>query len=367
MQHSGFCIKADNLKVGYEKKIIVDDIAFEVSSGEITTIIGPNGAGKSTILKTITKQLELMGGKITICDKDMQSMSFSDIAKKMSMVMTKRPHTELMTCFEVASTGRYPYTGRMGVLSKEDRDKVKEALRYTGALELADSDFNKISDGQKQRVMLARAICQDTDVIIMDEPVSFLDIKYKIDILDNIRDLARKKGIAIIMTLHELELARQISDKVICVGGGRVDKIGCVEEIFDGDYINRLYEIDERSFDSITCNMMLPLKEDSAQVFVIAGGMESVNVIYRLARQGRAFYAGIISENDVAFRTAKAMAKEVVVTKAYYPIEESHINAAKKLIDGCTYYLCAVDEFGPYNSANKELLQYAIDTGKKKL
>ena len=235
-------ISLDNLTVGYNVPII-SDISLAVNSGEVTAIIGPNGAGKSTVLKTITRQLKKLSGKVYIGDEDEMTLSEEDLSKKLSMVMTERIHPELMTCFEMVSTGRYPYTGRLGILSDDDIKKVNEAIELVGATDVADLDFMKISDGQRQRVMLARAICQEPEIMILDEPTSFLDVQFKIDILSVIKRLAVEKNIAVLMSIHELEFVPAVADKVIAVEGGEVAYVGTPSEILTGERIEKLYHM----------------------------------------------------------------------------------------------------------------------------
>lgn len=250
-------IKTNDLNVGYGKKIVISDVNIEVKSGQIVTLIGPNGSGKSTILKTIINQLESIGGEVALCGDSLDALKEIDIAKRVSMVMTQKVKTELMTCRDVVATARYPYTGRMGILRDEDRDKIDEALSLTNSNEIADLDFNNLSDGQKQRIMLARAICQDTPIIALDEPTSFLDMRYKLELLKLIRSLAHEKNKAIIMSLHELDLARAISDVCICVDGEKIVKAGSVEEIYSGNFLQKLFGVLEEEFDPETGCMNL--------------------------------------------------------------------------------------------------------------
>ena len=219
-------IRTEHLTVGYDKTPLIGDVNLSVRPGEILTLIGPNGSGKSTILKTITKQLKKLDGTVFLGEASMDELKDSQISRRLSMVMTERLRTELMSGREVVASGRYPYTGRFGILSKEDWAKVDEAIALVHAGEVQDQDFMKISDGQRQRIMLARAICQDTKILILDEPTSYLDMGFKMDILTNIRMLARDKKMAVIMSLHELDLAQKVSDTIACVRGDRIDRIG---------------------------------------------------------------------------------------------------------------------------------------------
>ena len=207
----------DHLTVGYDKKPLIKDICIGIEKGEIVTLIGPNGSGKSTILKSITRQLKLVGGNVEFDGKNLHELSFRELSTKMAVVLTERMKPELMTCHDIVATGRYPYTGRLGMLTREDEEKVEKAMRAVHAEELGGRDFNAISDGQRQRVLLARAICQEPEVIILDEPTSFLDIRHKLELLAILRRMAKEKGITVIMSLHEIDLAQKISDKIICV------------------------------------------------------------------------------------------------------------------------------------------------------
>lgn len=182
-----------DLTVGYDRIPLIKNINLGVRPGEILALIGPNGSGKSTILKTITKQLKTIGGSVFLGKESMRELTDSEISRHLSMVMTERIHTELLSGRDVVATGRYPYTGRLGILSQQDWKKVDEAIALVHAGEVQQQDFRRISDGQRQRLMLARAICQDTQVLILDEPTSYLDMGFKLDILTTIRMLARKK------------------------------------------------------------------------------------------------------------------------------------------------------------------------------
>ena len=200
----------DQLTVGYNGKPLIDQIQVGIHKGEIVTLIGPNGSGKSTILKSITRQLKILGGKVLYEENDLHKLSYKELSTRMAVVLTERMRPELMTCHDIVATGRYPYTGRLGILSREDEDKVDEAMRIVHAEELGSRDFNAISDGQRQRVLLARAICQEPEIIVLDEPTSFLDIRHKLELLSILRSMAKEKGITVIMSLHEIDLRRRL-------------------------------------------------------------------------------------------------------------------------------------------------------------
>ena len=238
-----FILKTDNLTIGYDSDI-VRSISIKAVPGQILTLIGPNGCGKSTLLRTLTGQLKNRSGIIYLNGSDLGSLKAGEIARQLSMVMTSVVKPELMTCREVISTGRYPYTGRLGVLTEHDRQVIEETITMTGTQDIAGQLFMSVSDGQKQRVMLARAICQEPEILILDEPTSYLDIKYKLDILTRIKQLIKERNIAVIMSLHELDIAMRISDTVAAIGEGSVLRCGRPAEVFEEDFIRELYGIE---------------------------------------------------------------------------------------------------------------------------
>ena len=158
-----YYITTEKMSVGYDGKPLIEEVEIMLRKGEILTLLGPNGAGKSTILKSIARELSLIAGTVRLDGEDMKSLTGAELSKKMAVVMTKRLRAELMTCEDVVATGRYPYTGRFGVLSKDDHKAVENAMELVKVTELRDLMFDRISDGQRQRVMLARAICHELD------------------------------------------------------------------------------------------------------------------------------------------------------------------------------------------------------------
>ena len=178
-----YYITTEKISVGYDGKPLIEEVEIALRKGEILTLLGPNGAGKSTILKSIARQLSLIAGTVRLDGEDMKSLTGAELSKKMAVVMTKRLRGELMTCEDVVATGRYPYTGRFGVLRAEDHAAVQNAMELVQVAEIGDSLFDRISDGQRQRVMLARAICQEPEILILDEPTSYLDVRHKLEFL----------------------------------------------------------------------------------------------------------------------------------------------------------------------------------------
>ena len=241
-------LRTEALSAGYGDREVLQDLSFSVRPGEITALVGPNGAGKSTLLKTIARQLEPLRGTVFLGEENLSGMKAQETARRMSVILTERPRAELMTCFDMAAMGRYPYTGHLGILSEEDRNKVLETMELVGVGELRDRETARVSDGQRQLVMLARAICQEPEVLVMDEPTSYLDIRHKIEFLTILKKLVRERGIAVLVSLHELELAVRTADTVICVRDGKADRTGDPKKILTESYIEELYGMKPGSY-----------------------------------------------------------------------------------------------------------------------
>ncbi len=358
-------ISMQDLAVGYGGVALIKEICVDIEKGEIVTLIGPNGAGKSTILKSITRNLSLVSGKVIFDDEDLNRVSVRDLSRKMAVVLTERIKTDLLTCYDIVASGRYPYTGKLGVLSEEDERVVDEALAAVHAEELGTKDFNAISDGQRQRILLARAICQEPDVIVLDEPTSFLDIRYKLELLSILRKMAKEKDITVIMSLHEIDLAEKISDKIICVKGDRIYRYGAPSDIFDEDTIRELYNIDNGSFDPLFGSTELPPPEGKEpEVFVISSGGTGIPIYRRLQKENTPFAAGILYPNDIDYRLARTLATDIVEEKPFEHIAEETVNRAKAIIDRCEKVIYATFSTGTMNKEIKELVRYAEKKGK---
>lgn len=360
-----YYFRAESLSVGYHKQPLIEHMEFGLEKGEILTLIGPNGAGKSTVLKSIAGQLALIGGTAYLDEKSIASMSGTERAQNMAVVLTQKLRMEMMTCEDVVATGRYPYTGRFGILSETDRQVVKEAMELVHVTAIREQDFTQISDGQRQRVMLARCLCQEPEIIILDEPTSYLDVKYKLEFLSILQEMRKKKKLTVIMSLHELELAARISDKILCINGKYVEKFGRPEEVFEQGYISKLFSISSGSFDEGNGSMELPAVMGKAEVFVIAGGGTGRNVYRRLQRQGIPFAAGVLYQNDLDYPVAKALAAEVISAEGFEPVTDVQLESAKKSLESCERVICCKEQFGTYERANQELLDYAKKLGKR--
>lgn len=359
-----YYFQMEQLTVGYNGKPLIKNIDINITQGEIVTLIGPNGAGKSTILKTITRQLALIGGNVKFAEKSLPDYSFKELSQKMAVVLTQRIHPELMTCHDVVATGRYPYTGRLGVLNPEDEAIVDEAMRAVHAEDIGSRDFNAISDGQRQRVLLARAICQQPEIIILDEPTSFLDVKHKLELLAILRGMAKEKGITVIMSLHEIDLAMKISDKIVCVKGDHIFRYGEPEEIFEEEMIRDLYDIDNGFFDPTYGSIELSAPTGEPKIMVLSSCGSGIPIYRRLQKQNLPFVAGILYTNDIDYQLARLLAAEVITEETFCPISDDTFARAVRRMESCDRVIDAGLVIGQTNRRMEDLIRLAKESGK---
>ena len=243
-------MKIEDLSAGYRGKAVVPGVNLEIKKGEIISFIGPNGAGKSTLLKTLYRELTPVAGAVFIDGADVSKMTLKELAKKLSIVTTDRIKPEHMTCREVVMAGRLPYTDGFGVLGKEDRQAAEDAIALMKIEGFADKQFNNLSDGQKQRTLIARAIAQSPEYLVMDEPTSYLDIRYRMELMEALEGLA-KKGVTIVMSIHELELAVSVSDRLLLVYDDGKTLCKTPLEVMEEGLIKDLFSLTDEMYEKI--------------------------------------------------------------------------------------------------------------------
>ncbi|MDY6129791.1 MAG: ABC transporter ATP-binding protein [Prevotella sp.] len=240
-------IKLDSLTIGYQQKnnqkIVAEHISAEILPGQLTCLIGPNGVGKSTLLKTLSAFLPSLDGDIYLGDKRLSKLTDRELSRKIGVVLTMRPEIQNMTVFELISLGRSPYTGFWGRLNEDDKAIVKESLRWVGIEHLRNRMVQNLSDGERQKMMIAKALAQQTPVIYLDEPTAFLDYPSKVDMLQLLHRLSRETQKTIFLSTHDIELALQIADTLWLMQPGKTISIGSPRELADngslGHFLNR--------------------------------------------------------------------------------------------------------------------------------
>ena len=217
LQHT--ILKAEQLSIGYKTKkkdtVVASNINFELQKGQLISLVGANGIGKSTLLRTLIKVQPALSGSILLNNKDLKITSTLDLAKQLSIVLTEPLISKNLSVFELVALGRHPYTNWIGNLTEDDMEFVAKALAQVNVSELKDKKCFELSDGQLQKVMIARALAQDTDVIVLDEPTTHLDMYHKAYILKLLQKLTKETGKTVLFSSHEIDLAIQLCDTMI--------------------------------------------------------------------------------------------------------------------------------------------------------
>jgi iron complex transport system ATP-binding protein len=201
-------------RAGKKPCAIVQDFSTTLTAGEFVCLIGPNGAGKSTLLRTLAGMQPPLGGSIRLMGQDIDRMRLQERARRLSVVLTQKVETGFLTGYDLVAVGRTPYTGWMGQLGPVDHEAIQLAIRQVGAQNLADRAFNTMSDGERQKVLIARALAQEPDLMLLDEPTAFLDLPRRIECMALLRDLAHQTGRAILLSTHDLDLALRYADRI---------------------------------------------------------------------------------------------------------------------------------------------------------
>ena len=356
-------VRTENLAVGYGGQALIRDIDLDLEPGTVLALIGPNGAGKTTILKTIAKYLASITGVVYIDHRAITEIGHRELARQIAVVLTERLKTELMTCEDVVATGRYPHTGRFGILGPEDKTQVRQALELLHAWELRNRDFRQISDGQKQRILIARALAQEAPVIVLDEPTAYLDVRYKLELLTILRQMAKQRGITVIMSLHELDMAQKICDRVLVVNGETVAAQGIPADIFVGDRVNQIFGLADGSYDPLFGALEFSPPPGDPQVFVIAGGGSGIPVFRALQQRGTPFATGVLHEGDIDHHLATRLASRVIANPAFEPISDAKLGEALECLRACPAVINCLTDFGTFNSRNQALAEAAVKLG----
>ncbi|HSL28271.1 MAG TPA: ABC transporter ATP-binding protein [Anaerolineales bacterium] len=234
-------LKIQNLSVNYSSRRILHEVSLEVQSGEVLALIGPNGAGKSTLIRAVSGVIPIAGGHVRTNGDDFASLSSLQRARYVATVPQAVAMPPAYTVWETVLFGRTPYLGFLGQPSPKDEEIARQSLGRVSALPFAERRVGELSGGEQQRVLLARALCQATPILLLDEPTAHLDLQYQVGLLQLVHELAHKDKLAVLVALHDLNLAAHYADRVALMVAGRIKAIGTPKEVLKADLIEEAY------------------------------------------------------------------------------------------------------------------------------
>ncbi len=237
-------MEVKNVFFSYGKNEILKGASLKIEKGKVTTIMGANGCGKSTLFSLMTKNLAPGKGKILLGGKNISNLRLNEFARKVAIVHQYNTAADDITVERLVSFGRTPHLGMMGIRGEEDERYVNWAMEVTNVSQFRERELSRLSGGQRQRVWIAMALAQGTEILFLDEPTTYLDIRYQIEILELVRKLNREFGMTIVMVLHDINQSIYFSDKIIGLAGGKVIVEGEPEEVITEESIHALYGID---------------------------------------------------------------------------------------------------------------------------
>ncbi|MDO4753681.1 MAG: ABC transporter ATP-binding protein [Bacillota bacterium] len=309
-------LRVEALYAGYGKHAIVHDFSMDALSGKVYALIGPNGAGKTTILRTISGLQKSISGEIRICGRRIEEYTRKELSRVLAVVLTERVQLGMQTAFEVVLLGRLPFIGYFGSADEEDKRIALEALEVVGAAQLAVREFDSLSDGEKQKVLIARALAQQPKIIVLDEPTSHLDMKHKVEIMRILKDLSLHHRVSVVMSLHDVDLAMKMADEVMILKEGKVVYTGMTEYVPLHADITSIYDLSASVYHHPLGAVEIK-NENPEKVLVIGGGSAAVPVLRLLAKEKVGAAICGTKPGELDYEVADAMGVRIIDCDAF--------------------------------------------------
>jgi iron complex transport system ATP-binding protein len=295
-------LQTDSLTIGYPRYTVARDIDVSLHTGELVCLIGPNGAGKSTLMRTLAGMQPPLSGNVTLQGDDVHRLDAHELARRLSVVLTDRVDVGLLTGYALVALGRHPYTNWTGQLSKHDEDVVKWAVAAVGATDLAPRNVNELSDGERQKLMIARALAQEPALMLLDEPTAYLDLPRRVEVMLLLRELARRTDRAILLSTHDLDLALRNADRIWLMPKGGKLQVGAPEDLVLSGAFETAFASEGVQFDRRTGSFKAHV-ETTQSISVTGEGIRYIWTLRALERAGFAFVKGsnlhvVVSDDD---------------------------------------------------------------------
>lgn len=372
-------LRARGVSAGYGGQPVVYGVDLEVEEGEILAVVGPNGSGKTTLLRALGGTLPDAVGEVLVGGQPLAGLSASQRACRVAVVPQSGPFEFAFTVREVVETGRTARLSRLGALSLADGNAVDGAMRRVGVVDLAERNSTAISSGQAQLVVLARALAQETRVLLLDEPTAHLDVAHQIEVMESVRRLVKEDHLAAVAVLHDLNLAATYADRILLLSKGRVRAQGTpaavltranVASTFGLDVLIRRHPVSGAFFVVPLALAAAEAPGDSqaprmARVHLVCGGGSGAPLMHALVRAGFEVSVGVVNVLDTDYEVAEGLGLRVVAEAPFSPISKASLDEARGLAEAADVVVLAAVPFGRSNADNLSLVEAALSAGKR--
>ncbi len=370
----GLNIEVHGLKLSYDSQPVLDGTEFKIDRGNLVALLGANGAGKSTLLRCISRILEPSAGHILLDGRELKKLGSKEAARLMAVVPQETAADFDFTVEDIVMMGRYPYLGRFQKEEESDREIVRRSMEMTGVAHLAGRSIATLSGGEKQRVVMARAVCQQPEALLLDEPTANLDIGYQSMLLELAARLNREQGVTVIAAIHDINLAVHHFNRFLLLAGGRVLAAGRADEVITSDNIRKSYGVPAtiyrhplhgvlqvsvvRNRDSFSGN------RSGSRIHVIGGGEEALPALEQLLKSGFRISVGPVSAQDSGCRFAHFHSLPVVIVPPFTTMTAVHKKEHSDLIKTSKGVVIPPIQFGEGNLPILEAVEAALKEGK---
>ncbi|MGA3291182.1 MAG: ABC transporter ATP-binding protein [Candidatus Bathyarchaeia archaeon] len=364
-------LNVDGVECCYGSIKILEDVSVLVKDSDFVGIIGPNGSGKSTLLKSISRTLKPHKGTILLNDKDVYSLKSADVAKQMAVVPQDNTVSFSFTALEVVLMGRSPHMSRFQLETESDMAIARKAMDLTNTWHLAARPVNELSGGERQRVIIARALAQKPKILLLDEPLTYLDIINQLEIMDLVKSLCVKEGIIVITAIHDLNLAARYCNTAILLNKGKIFAAGHIDEVLTSENIKTVFRVDSIVKKNLVTNSLyvIPLSPPKSSplkncaIHLICGAGTGTAIMKILLEEGYSVTAGVLNVLDTDFETAQFLNIPVTSEAPFSPITEKTRKANLAMISKASTVVVTSVPFGHGNIQNLESAKEALEKG----
>lgn len=373
---AGSVLKVENLSFSYDEALVLKNLSLEVKKGDFISIIGPNGSGKSTLINLLSRVLKGFEGSISIFEKDIKSLSAREVARLIAVVPQYSNPGFDFNVEEMVLMGRFPYISRFGSEGRQDYDIVADIMEKTKVSGLSRKKFNELSGGEKQRVVIAQALAQDTPILLLDEPTSHLDINFQIELMELFYKLNLNGEKTIIGVFHDINLAANYSRTAILLKNGQVYAQGDIDSVINKENIQNVFQSNVyvgknpftgKIYISPTFSAATATNHDAhkTRIHVIGGGGAATPLLNMLANIGYTLTCGVVNNFDTDLDTAKILGISYVSEAPFSPVSLYSQNRNMELIKASDIVILPQIAFGHGNFSNIVSVKEAIDMGKR--